>query len=292
MYSGRVTVVVRGLICALAIVGVRSIAQAAVVDGETTVFLPAAMSGRDDDAELEERVAALEELFEGVKRSGDTLILTGANLQIVSGQGSTDAEPNGLGNLIVGYDEARTDGAGVKSGSHMLVLGSENSYSSFGGIVGGRANVVSADYASVIGGVENRGSGVFGVVLGGRSGEASGTLAVVGGGQGALASGEAASVCGGLLNRATGQFSVVGGGSTNVVSGPTSTIVGGAGNRVTAEGASVLGGQANLATGDFSVIDGGMGNRTDGPSSVVGGGRDRTATGEFNWVAGELREEK
>ena len=45
---------------------------------------------------------------------------------------------NGLGNLVIGYNELR--GAGDdRSGSHNLVIGSRNNYSSHGGLVGGPA---------------------------------------------------------------------------------------------------------------------------------------------------------
>jgi hypothetical protein len=66
---------------------------------------------------LEERVAALERLLKHFSRKGNDVTLTGANLHIVNGLGSTDCEdeqfepipdcPNGLGNLIVGYNELR-----------------------------------------------------------------------------------------------------------------------------------------------------------------------------------------
>ena len=53
-----------------------------------------------------DRVAALEALLAGASRTKvngyDTLQLSGVNLQLVNGAGSTD-KTNGLGNLVVGY---------------------------------------------------------------------------------------------------------------------------------------------------------------------------------------------
>ena len=56
-----------------------------------------------------------------IENSGRTVQIAGANLQIVSGAGSTDAPPNGLGNLIIGYNEA-TAGQ-TRTGSHNVVIG-------------------------------------------------------------------------------------------------------------------------------------------------------------------------
>jgi hypothetical protein len=65
---------------------------------------------------LAQRVAALEELLKHVSREGKEIFITGANLHIVNGLERTDCGseeepipdcPNGLGNLIVGYNEPR-----------------------------------------------------------------------------------------------------------------------------------------------------------------------------------------
>jgi hypothetical protein len=54
------------------------------------------------------------------------------NVQIVNGQGTT-ASANGLGNLIIGYDE----GTQKRTGSHNLVLGEQQSFTSYAGLIGG-----------------------------------------------------------------------------------------------------------------------------------------------------------
>ncbi len=82
--------------------------------------------------------------------TGKDVYLTGYNLHIQSGSGSTTATPNGYGNLIIGYNEAGS--SPKRTGSHNLILGTQNNYSSYGGIVDGNANTISGIYASVVGG--------------------------------------------------------------------------------------------------------------------------------------------
>ena len=67
-----------------------------------------------------------------------TVRLKGVNLQIVNGMGTT-ATTNGVGNLIIGYNEADESSPSV-SGSHNLVIGVGNGYSQYGGMVVGGWN--------------------------------------------------------------------------------------------------------------------------------------------------------
>ena len=85
---------------------------------------------------LTARVAVLEGLLQNFHRAGTDVFIDGANLHVRSGSGRTDAPVNGLGNLIIGYDEP-ADGGGGRGGSHNLVVGRENSYASYGGVVAG-----------------------------------------------------------------------------------------------------------------------------------------------------------
>jgi hypothetical protein len=80
-------------------------------------------------------VSALETVLSGVSRTGDTLRISGVNVQIVNGTGSTD-NLNGLGNLIVGYNTDNGNDA-TRTGSHNLVGGDEHSYTSDSGIASG-----------------------------------------------------------------------------------------------------------------------------------------------------------
>ena len=93
------------------------------------------------------------------------------NLQVVSGEGLTDAPVNGLGNIIVGYDENTSDD---KSGSHNLVVGYGHTYSSYGGIVAGQDNSITGAFSSVSGGANNNASGYQSSVSGGANNTASG----------------------------------------------------------------------------------------------------------------------
>ena len=117
-------------------------------------------------AGLSARVAALESLLAGVSRSEHDIIIEGANLHVRSGSGATDGPVNGLGNLIVGYNEPRGDGAD-RSGSHNLVVGSEHNYSAYGGLVAGFHNAVAGAFASVAGGQNNIAKGARAAVGGG-----------------------------------------------------------------------------------------------------------------------------
>jgi hypothetical protein len=65
------------------------------------------------------RLAALEYKLQYIDGGPNEVVITGANLRIVNGQGSTETT-NGLGNLIVGYNEPRdeTGSFDVRTGSH------------------------------------------------------------------------------------------------------------------------------------------------------------------------------
>ncbi len=91
---------------------------------------------------LETRIQALETLLTNFSRSSNEITIRGANLHIVSGSGSTNATVNGLGNLIIGYNEARTSG-NDRTGSHNLVIGAKQNFSSYGGMVAGYSNTIS-----------------------------------------------------------------------------------------------------------------------------------------------------
>jgi hypothetical protein len=125
-------------------------------------------------------------------RVGDDITIEGANLHIVNGLGATNGFPappsfdpsqtvvNGVGNLIVGYNESRGSyGPDDRSGSHNLVVGSFQNFSSFGGLVAGQFSTISGPYASVSGGISNTASGYFSSVSGGEFNTASGGVASV-----------------------------------------------------------------------------------------------------------------
>ena len=221
--------------------------------------------------------------------AANEVVITGANLRIVNGLGSTsctDAQfnpipncPNGLGNLIVGYNEPRPPadvsifGPDDRTGSHNVVVGQENNFSSFGGLVIGVVNGISGQFSSVSGGIGNIASGSWSSVSGGDLNKASGIFSSVGGG---------------LDNRASGNGAAVCGGQVNTASGGTDTICGGVANTASGVQSSVSGGFQNTASGFRSSVSGGENNTASGEASSVSGGSNRTALGTENWAAGPL----
>jgi hypothetical protein len=166
-----------------------------------------------------------------------TIQFSGVNVQVVSGAGKTNAPVNGTGNLIIGYDE----GSRTQTGSHNLVLGGEQSFTSFGAVLGGYKNAATAPYASVGGGYGNTASGELSAVSGGLDNVASSREAVVSGGSGGSASGVAASVAGGIDNFASGEGAAVSGGFFNFAYATSSLVGGGAFDRAKGKNSVVLG---------------------------------------------------
>ena len=146
------------------------------------------------------------ENYLSVDELNNTVLISGANLQVVSGEGLTDASVNGTGNIIIGYDEEAFFGSD-KSGSHNLVVGYGHTYSSFGGIVVGYNNSITGGYSSVSGGSYNTASGLSSSVSGGQSNFASGDASSVSGGYNNMASGILSSVLGGFGNTTSEAYS-------------------------------------------------------------------------------------
>jgi trimeric autotransporter adhesin len=229
--------------------------------------LPLPGSHAQDDAREDrgvlQRLEALEYKLVHITSGPDDVTITGANLRIVNGLGTTDTT-NGVGNLIVGYNESRQGSTfcppvctDTRTGSHNVVVGRRHNFSSFGGSVVGDENEISGEFSSVIAGFLNM---------------ASGSTSSVSGGQSNTASGLAASVGGGFANTASGALSWVSG-DQNTASGASSSVSGGFINTASGLDSSVSGGEQNTASGDFSSVS---------------GGNNRTASGQFNWAAGPL----
>lgn len=182
-----------------------------------------------------------------------TAEFTDVNVQINNGANST-LTANGLGNLIIGYNEILSSaplfcsdpqytdsvncignlemwGRNVYRGSHNMVIGRGNSYDNIGGIVAGRGNVSNGNFASVLGGTSS------------------------------IASGDSSVVSGGNANRARGSNS------------------------------SITGGGSNTANSNSTSITGGFMNQTLDNNATVSGGSNRTASGQNDWVAGSLFED-
>lgn len=208
-------------------------------------------SGGDCTCEVPEAVTALEPYL-SVDPATHAIVFTGANLYVQNGLGATNGNPddpkhddaavvNGLGNLIVGYDED----AGPwdypdseKTGSHNLIVGRFHSYTSVGGLVGGSRNYLVGPFAGI---------------LGGRVNTASGGQSTVSGGSQNTASGDDSSVAGGEFSAAVADESMVVGGTNNMALAEASTVVGGADNVAEGAGSLVLGGQGNQTQAEFET---------------------------------------
>lgn len=192
-----------------------------------------------------------------VDESTDSVVFTGANVFVQSGSGDTNGAINGLGNLVVGYNEA--DGDESRAGSHNLIVGEYHDWTSYGGVVFGYENTVTGAYSTVSGGLLNTVSGNFAAVSGGSQGEASGSYAVI---------------SGGYSNTSSGAYTVVSGGTNNTAEGSTAAVSGGDSNTATGSSAVVSGGKDNAASGSYNVILGGQSNTTS-PSyayaTILGG---------------------
>jgi hypothetical protein len=252
----------RGIACGLGLLGLVSLPLQSGTAADTQ---PAGMADRM--AAMEHKLSAM-----AFDDAANEVVITGANLRIVNGLGSTETT-NGLGNLIVGYNEERGDGTDNRTGSHNVVVGSQNNFSSFGGLVVGAFNEISGPLASV---------------SGGRANTASGNFSSVSGGAGNTAIGNGSSVSGGDTNTAAGFFSSVSGGEGNVAGEHGSSVSGGLGNATIGRFSSVSGGEGNSAIAGGSSVSGGLGNTASGLGSSVSGGGNRTAPGTENWAAGAL----
>jgi hypothetical protein len=232
---------------------------------------------------------------------------SGANLQVVNGRGFTQTA-NGLGNLIVGYDEGvagaptcslgffvdeasclangGTWATGHKSGSHNVVIGPFHSYSQFGGLVAGAQNTISGEFATVTGGLDNAATVYAASVSGGQFNRAANFAASVSGGNGNAATNQYASVSGGSSNTASGAQSSVCGGTLNQATGFTATVSGGRENQATSGAAAVCGGQFNVASGSAASVSGGARNLASQTWASVTGGTDNAATAQAASASG------
>jgi hypothetical protein len=272
----------RGLACGLAVAGLL---------GWGLPLGLAREDARDKDKDpkgLAQRVAALEKLLTYFTREKNEIFITGANLHIVNGLGQTGCGseeepipdcPNGLGNLIVEYNEPRNDpnSPDVRTGSHNVVVGQEHNFSRFGGIVVGRFNTISGDFASVSGGGGNTASGESAAVSGGGVNTASGLQSAISGGTGNAASGDAASVSGGRRNTASGDG--------------RASVSGGEGNTASGFAASVSGGESNMASAEHSSVSGGVFSTASGLGASVSGGFNITQETDNGWSAGSEADE-
>ncbi|MEC8360859.1 MAG: hypothetical protein VX002_01040, partial [Bacteroidota bacterium] len=91
----------------------------------------------------------------------DTWNLSGLNVRLDNGAGTTYGASNGLGNLILGYNESEgghRDAEGnfmdgeVRVGSHNLVVGAGHTYGSNGSLLGGYNNSLFGQGSAILSG--------------------------------------------------------------------------------------------------------------------------------------------
>ena len=215
-----------------------------------------------------------------------TIRISGVNVQIVNNMGSTSTV-NGVGNLIVGYQEQR-GGVDNRTGSHNIVVGVNHNYSSYGGLVVGQGSTISGPFSSVSGGRGNTASADSASVSGGDTNTANGQASSVSGGRDNTASGDFASVSGGNTNTAGGLRASVSGGDMNTASGEDASVSGGNMNTASGPRASVSGGRNNEASGHGASISGGGENTASEHCAAVSGGQSRASVLPYDWRAGEL----
>ena len=279
------------------------------VDGSDLAFFAADFGttgcGNCDDVvaridELEDRIAQLEALLKNVARKGNDITFSGVNVHIVNGTRSTGGAVNGFGNLIVGYNEMRGSGDD-RSGSHNIIVGSQHNYASFGGLLAGYQNTLSAGYASIVAGYGNTAQAPYTGVSGGYNNVADGRYASISGGYSNIVEGQGSSISGGSANTVNGLGASISGGRHNTANGDFSSIVGGGsenaeyGNETFSHYSAILGGKDNT-TGDtdsddpaiaqWSTVSGGYENTASGTYSSVSGGYGNTASGTLSGVSG------
>lgn len=118
--------------------------------------------------ELSKHLTFDQNVINGVK--GPHLIFSGVNVHIRSGSGSTNdgGTLTGLGNLIVGYNEGPHPSGG-RTGSHNIVGGTLNAFTSSGGLVMGTQNWINGSHATILGGGRNTADGFWSSILGGQN---------------------------------------------------------------------------------------------------------------------------
>ncbi len=255
----------------------------------TSVALPS------EQAEQEKLISLLPHI--NYEASGidklSTIQFTGVNLQVIDGSGS-ETTINGTGNLILGYDEP----SGTQTGSHNLLLGGTgDSYTSYGGIVDGYSNRIAGGYASVLGGGGNTASGYASTITGGLANRTTTNYSTVSGGCSNLAGsgtpsinafctntthpGYFASILGGMGNQASAQNSVVSGGALNLAGNLYASVSAGKENKATGEGSSISGGSGGEASGAVSSVAGGRLGKAPYFASTVLGGLEEVTAAEY-----------
>jgi hypothetical protein len=243
--------------------------------------------------ELEARVIALEAKLANVVinnnplvgLSGPHFIFSGVNVHVRNGAAQSNTT-NGVGNLILGYNESTFADSTERAGSHNLVIGQEHEYSRYNGLVAGYNNRLEGVHSTVSGGSGNAAIGAFSNVAGGNSNAASGHSSSVTGGRFNIASSSFASVTGGQSNEASFWYATVTGGAVNIASDYYAVVSGGLHNEARGNGSSISGGDYNVASGIVSSVNGGYSNSAGGYSATISGGSANSTGGSYASISG------
>ncbi|MFZ4508199.1 MAG: hypothetical protein ACOYON_10950 [Fimbriimonas sp.] len=202
----------------------------------------------NDLANANSKIWQLEQKTKFMSVSGNTTRFIGTNLQIMKDSGNS-LTPNGLGNLLVGYNALRTDGKPTpRTGSHNIVLGNENAYASSMGFVGGYRNSIDR---------------LFSTILTGRDGIIS--TADVYPAFNAIITGKD--------QRIRGHFSTLLTGVHNVVDADFCGILAGDDNKIdSGENSLILSGHQNRSYGFLNVLISGSNSAVYGSGNVIGSG--------------------
>lgn len=127
--------------------------------------------GNSGDRTVLARLHALEQKTQAMRHTlvegRPSVVFEKVNVHVRNGYGKTLGQ-NGLGNLVIGYNE-RTRGLPTRrGGSHNVVIGMAHSYTSVAGLVAGFENRITAPFATVTGGRRNTAAGLASSISGGK----------------------------------------------------------------------------------------------------------------------------
>lgn len=216
--------------------------------------------------------------------SGDVdFVFDGCNVHVLNGVGQTGTT-NGRGNLIVGYNKNEVS---TRTGSHNIIVGDLHEYTSYGGIVSGTENTLSAPNATILSSVDSEARLGSGTILGADRGITDAAAVIAGGHRNYVGTtGNFGAVIGGTENTASGGASVAVGGTLNNSSGSNALVCGGSENSAVGNEATVSGGSSNASNGLDSSISGGSHNVANGRASSISGGWTNTADGDYSSILG------
>lgn len=162
----------------------------ASADGRAYADIAAANALASARIYSDNRLSPVSDKLVHFSRSGNNVFISGANLHVRNGLGTTvNGGFNGLGNLIVGYNESRgsPDNPDVRTGSHNLIVGVGANYARNASIITGVNNASANHYASVYGGTGNFANATYSVVVGGYNNQSNGGWSTILGGRDRMA---------------------------------------------------------------------------------------------------------